>query len=216
VCKKLVYSKLLDAANIDKKRLLDWQVRARIIEGIAQGLLYLHQYSRLRIIHIDLKASNILLDSGYMPPEYALRGFFSIKSDVFSFGVLMLEILSGKKSTAVYNTGSFNLLGHAWDLWKDDRVHELIDPVITQDEISLSMLMRYVKVALLCVQETAADRPTMSDVVSMISNEHLNLCYLKKPAFVRSKNVKNSSHSNSGTSEFCSVNDITVSLINSR
>lgn len=169
----------------------------------------------------------------------------------------MLEILSGKKSTAVYNTGSFNLLGHvndklfrfrmifhewitkvknyvcqlnkyecliliqnislhAWDLWKDDRVHELIDPVITQDEISLSMLMRYVKVALLCVQETAADRPTMSDVVSMISNEHLNLCYLKKPAFVRSKNVKNSSHSNSGTSEFCSVNDITVSLINSR
>lgn len=109
-----------------------------------------------------------------------------------------------------------NISLQAWDHWKDDRVHELIDPVITQDEISLSMLMRYVIVALLCVQETAADRPTMSDVVSMISNEHLNLSSPKEPAFVRGKNVKNSSYSNSGTSEFCSVNDITISLINPR
>ncbi|KAK9209431.1 hypothetical protein WN944_001797 [Citrus x changshan-huyou] len=168
-----------------KKHLLGWQLRVRIIDGIAQGLLYLHQYSRLRIIHRDLKASNILLDCdmnpkisdfgmakmfaddelqgntkriigtyGYMSPEYVLEGLFSVKSDVFSFGVLMLEILSSKKNISVNNIASFNLLGHAWDKWKDDRTHELMDPIL-QIDVSLPMLMRYINMALLCVQENA-------------------------------------------------------------
>ncbi|URE27546.1 Cysteine-rich receptor-like protein kinase [Musa troglodytarum] len=113
---------------------LTWGIRYKIICGIARGLLYLHEESQLKIIHRDLKASNILLDAdmnpkisdfglaklfdidqtqgttnrvmgtfGYMAPEYVMRGKFSIKSDVFSFGVLVLEILTGRKSNGSYN-----------------------------------------------------------------------------------------------------------------
>ncbi|XP_059437486.1 G-type lectin S-receptor-like serine/threonine-protein kinase B120 [Corylus avellana] len=127
--------------NQNKKKMLGWETRIQIIEGIAQGFLYLHQYSRLRIIHRNLKHSNILLDSemnqkisyfgmarivggnekqantnrivgtfGYMSPEYAMDGLYSIKSDVFSFGVLVLEIVSGRKNTSFYNNESLNLL----------------------------------------------------------------------------------------------------------
>ncbi|KAK0599042.1 hypothetical protein LWI29_001835 [Acer saccharum] len=76
-----------------------------------------------------------------MPPEYALQGLFSIKSDVFSFGVLLLETLSSKKNTGFYNTDSLNLLGHAWELWNTDRAMELKDPIL-ENEASYPMLIR--------------------------------------------------------------------------
>ncbi|PWZ16306.1 hypothetical protein Zm00014a_009333 [Zea mays] len=135
-------------ADEDRRSLLDWNNRLAIIEGTAEGLLYLHKHSRLRVIHRDLKPSNILLDSemnpkisdfglakifssndvsseggtttrrvvgtyGYMAPEYASEGLFSVKSDVFSFGVLVLEIISGKRNSGIHECGDFiNILGY--------------------------------------------------------------------------------------------------------
>ncbi|KAH9802955.1 G-type lectin S-receptor-like serine/threonine-protein kinase [Citrus sinensis] len=233
-------NKSLDSFLFDttKEGLLGWGARIRIIEGIAQGLLYLHQYSRLRVIHRDLKPSNILLDSnmipkisdfglarmfggdelqsntkrivgtyGYMSPEYAIHGFFSIKSDVFSFGVLLLETLSSKRSTRFFNTNSLTLLGHAWNLWKDDRSWELMDPKL-QCEASYPIVKRYINVALLCVQENAADRPTMSEVISMLTNEFVNLPSPQQPGF--------SSLKKSVETVARSMNRLTLSVMDAR
>uniref|UniRef100_M8B647 Cysteine-rich receptor-like protein kinase 25 n=1 Tax=Aegilops tauschii TaxID=37682 RepID=M8B647_AEGTA len=191
-----------------KRALLKWNKRLAIIEGIAQGLLYLHKHSRLRVIRRDLKASNILLDNemqpkisdfglakifssddiegnttrivgtyGYMARllSMLLLESFSTKSDVFSFGVLILEIISGKRNSCFDQQGSFfNLLGDTWKSWKEKRCLELLDASLALD-ISSSDIMRCVSIALSCVQENADDQPTMSDVVSMLSTENMTL-----------------------------------------
>jgi len=239
-------NKSLDSFIFDVKRaeVLDWNRRINIIEGITQGLLYLHKHSRLRVIHRDLKASNILLDNdmnskisdfglariydstdtqgntkrvvgtyGYMAPEYASEGCFSTKSDVFSYGVMLLEIISGKRNSGFHQCGDFfNLLGYAWQLWKDETWLELVAPSLLLREGKVKEIKRCIKIALLCVQENAADRPTMSDIVTMLSSELVALPEPKQPAFfnVRAK------HGELSTTIHSSVNDLTITAVNGR
>ncbi|XP_040251495.1 cysteine-rich receptor-like protein kinase 25 [Aegilops tauschii subsp. strangulata] len=233
-------NKSLDSFIFDetKRALLNWNKRKAIIEGIAQGLLYLHKHSRLRVIHRDLKASNILLDSemnpkisdfglakifssndiegntkrvagtyGYMAPEYASEGLFSIKSDVFSFGVLILETIHGKRNSSFHKNGDFfNLLGYAWKLWKEERWLEFVDESIVS-ESHVSETMRCINIALLCVQENAADRPTTTSVVTMLSSESIALPEPKHPAYF---------HVRVTDEEPPSANDVTMSALQGR
>ncbi|KAA8515421.1 hypothetical protein F0562_018968 [Nyssa sinensis] len=240
-------NKSLDCFIFDQTRRkeLPWEKRFNIIMGIARALVYLHQDSRLRIIHRDLKASNILLDSemdpkisdfgiarifgehteektkrvmgtyGYMSPEYAMSGHFSVKSDVFSFGVLVLEIISGQKNWGFYHPDhDLNLIGHAWKLWNEEKPWELVDKVL-EESISINDVVRCIQVGLLCVQQRPEDRPTMSSVVSMLSTETAVLPYPKEPGFCMESSFIKIDSSWSGQDP-CTANDVTVTTLYGR
>ncbi|KAM6553649.1 hypothetical protein CsatB_014411 [Cannabis sativa] len=153
---------------------------------------------------------------GYMSPEYS-QGIVSDKADVYSFGVMVLEILSGKKNTATFpNSETRSIIAYAWELWTNDRGLEVMDPLLEdQTTAHIDMALRYIHIALLCVQESAVDRPNISQVAMWLSNSHEDLPQPKQPAFLNSITTVNRNPIQNEP-EIISTNFVTLSAIEPR
>ncbi|RVW13846.1 G-type lectin S-receptor-like serine/threonine-protein kinase [Vitis vinifera] len=210
--KMLIYEympkKSLDALLFDplRQETLDWKKRFSIIEGLVEDIW--RQSGSANTIRV-------VGTYGYMSPEYAMEGRFSEKSDVFSFGVLLLEIVSGRRNNSFYHDEqSLSLLGYAWKLWNEHNIEALIDGSISeacfQDEI-----LRCIHVGLLCVQELAKDRPSISTVVSMLCSEIACLPTPKKPAFTE-RQISKDTESLGQSQNNCSVDRASITIIQAR
>ncbi|CAN6168299.1 unnamed protein product [Urochloa humidicola] len=195
-----------------KGNVLNWEQHYNIIHGIAKGILYLHEDSSMRIIHRDLKASNILLDDnmepkiadfglarllgeghthtqtakvvgtfGYMAPEYAWGGSVSPKIDIFSFGVLVLEIVTRRSNCSSDNHSTVNLLSDVWDHWVKGTMSQMLHPSL--DDFARRQALRCVHIGLLCLQPEPNDRPDISTVVFMLTRDSMELRPPAQPAF---------------------------------
>ncbi|KAL4308041.1 hypothetical protein GQ457_01G041550 [Hibiscus cannabinus] len=177
---------------------LDWPTRHKICTGIAKGLAFLHEESRLKIVHRDIKGTNVLLDRdlnpkisdfglaklheeekthistrvagtiGYIAPEYALWGYLTNKADVYSFGILALEIVSGEPNMSYGPENKHTcLLDWACNLQQNGKLLELVDEKLGT-EFNKVQAEGMVKIALLCTNGSPSLRPTMSEVVGML------------------------------------------------
>jgi len=180
---------------------LNWPIRLKILVGTARGLAYLHEGCQTRIIHRDIKASNILLDKdlnpkiadfglarlfqdsqshistrvagtvGYLAPEYAMRGQLTEKADVFSFGIVALELVSGRGNLDLRLPPEMAyLLDWTWHLHEKKRLKDIVDQTLLGDEYSEEEVMRVIEVALLCTQSVGTMRPTMTRVVELLTH----------------------------------------------
>lgn len=179
----------------NKNDKLSWKTRLRIAIDVANGLQYIHEHTRPQVVHKDIKSSNILLDStmrakianfglaksgcnaitmhivgtqGYIPPEYLTDGVVSTKMDVFSFGVVLLELISGKE--AIDEEGKVlwakvdGLLEGTEDR-KVKKMREWMDEYLLRETVSMEGVMNVTTVAIACLSRDPSKRPSMVDIV---------------------------------------------------
>ncbi|XP_059663043.1 LRR receptor-like serine/threonine-protein kinase FEI 1 [Cornus florida] len=207
--KLLIYDFLpggsLDEALHERSEQLDWDARLNIIMGAAKGLAYLHHDCAPRIVHRDIKSSNILLDGnlearvsdfglaklledteshittvvagtfGYLAPEYMQSGRATEKTDVYSFGVLVLEVVSGKRPTdASFIEKGLNIIGWLNFLVTENRQREIVDSRC--EGVQAENLDALLSIAIQCVSSAPEDRPTMHRVVQILESEVMTPC----------------------------------------
>ncbi|KAL1540776.1 cysteine-rich receptor-like protein kinase 2 isoform X1 [Salvia divinorum] len=193
-----------------KRGSLSWKQRFDMIYGIARGIAYLHENYHVTIIHRDIKPSNILVDSefqakiadfglarllpdnrshvstkfagtlGYTAPEYAVNGHLSEKVDIYSFGVVVLEIISGRRCSDLHtnsdsnsnsNSNSSYLLDEAWNLYECGMHQKLADKMLDRKEYREEELKKMVEIGLICTQSPASSRPSMSEILAMMLSD---------------------------------------------
>jgi len=225
------------------RRPLSWKQRTRIILQVAEGLEYLHDKCHPTIIHRDVKSNNILLTKkleakvadfglsklraiergitpthittvvkgtpGYLDPEYQEFGMLTNKSDVYSFGIVLMEILTGQ--TQLY------IADRVITSWRANQIIELIDPNI-EDDFNEMEFSKLVELSLLCVMKKSNDRPSMTQVVQMLREFHLEQLDLEHyedsdnnehTPYVRPSIPSTSSLESTGTSYAKELKDIT-------
>ncbi|KAJ0950234.1 putative protein kinase RLK-Pelle-DLSV family [Helianthus annuus] len=253
-------SQALLGTNKVIKAKLTWPMRINVCKGIAQGLVYLHEESNLRIIHRDIKASNVLLDEnwnakisdfglaklnddgnthistrivgtmGYLAPEYTMRGHLTTKADVYSFGILALEIVSGiscNKSFSYETEECLYLFDWVWLLHEKETILELVDPDLGS-EYSSEEALTIIQVALLCTKASTFARPTMSQTLSVLegrtniqdlekelrpSTTHLDIRRLRKQLWLDHSETNLTSAEPPTTESFVTDSFITESFI---
>ncbi|CAI0426887.1 unnamed protein product [Linum tenue] len=187
--------------NDQNRMKFSWEARRHVSIGVARGIAYLHEEVKPHVLHRDIKASNILLDDnftpkvsdfglsrilrdnssyvstrvagtlGYLAPEYAVSGHLTRKSDVYGYGVLLMEIISGRSVVDFdIELGEHYLVQMAWSTYRAKKLLQIVDPALNMN-YSEEEALRFLKISLLCVQETAKRRPMMSTVVEMLRNE---------------------------------------------
>ncbi|XP_027363064.1 cold-responsive protein kinase 1-like [Abrus precatorius] len=236
-------------ASEERRMGFSWETRKEVSIGVARGLVFLHEELKPHIVHRDIKAKNILIDRnfipkvsdfglakllrdeasyistrvagtlGYLAPEYANSGQVSRKSDVYSFGVLLLQIVSGLAVVDAYQDIERFIVEKAWAAYEANNLLKLVDPMLNMN-FPLEEALKFLKVGLLCVQETAKLRPRMLEVVDKLTNNNVDMkdVHISKPGFVadlrniRIKQQNSSQVSSSAGATFASSIWSTVNL----
>lgn len=231
--------------NPKRQSILSWSVRWKIALGTARGLAYLHDECRERIIHLDVKPQNILLDEdfipkvadmglsrllgradsevvttmrgtpGYLAPEWLKGGAIDAKCDVFSFGMLVMEIISGRKNLDHNIEENDNLYYPQWAYKKalEGSIEELTDAKL-ETETEVQQVRQMISIAFLCVLENPTGRPTMSEVVQMLEGrwpaEEMDLAKLNKDLVFLMRNDSMHESSSSSTTTISSTRRTTT------